>query len=168
MDAYIEGKIGPTVVYEIFYPIENSINLVQLDISICEGERIGISYTKELENPELYDKNNPIYSDICHPYSSVDGLDMTLSGKQKDYANNNKSLCEENCEYVGYDKEEKLVKCNCDIKDSSVMISDIKTDKDKLYNFMGIDKLANFDVMKCLNLFFDNKRISKNIGFFIF
>ena len=34
------------------------------------------------------------------------------------------------------------------------MISDIKTDKDKLYNFMGIDKLANFDVMKCVNLFF--------------
>ena len=39
----------------------------------------------ELENPELYDKNNPIYNDICHPYTSVDGLDMTLSGKQKDY-----------------------------------------------------------------------------------
>ena len=168
MDAYIEGKIGPTVVYEIFYPIENSINLVQLDISICEGERIGISYTKELENPELYDKNNPIYSDICHPYSSVDGLDMTLSGKQKDYANNNKSLCEENCEYVGYDKEEKLVKCNCDIKDSSVMISDIKTDKDKLYNFMGIDKLANFDVMKCYNLITQKQYLIHNIGFYTF
>ena len=39
--------------------------------------------------------------------------------------------------FNGYDKEEKLVKCNCDIKDSSVMISDIKTDKDKLYFFIS-------------------------------
>ena len=57
---------------------------------------------------------------------------MTLSSKQKDYANNNKSLCEENCEYIGYDKLNQLVQCNCDIKDSSTVISDIKIDKSKL------------------------------------
>ena len=168
MDTYIEGKTGPTVVYEIFYPFEDSENLVQLDLSICEGEKISISYSVELENPELYDKNNPIYSDICHPYTSVDGLDMTLSGKQKEYVNNNKSLCEENCEYIGYDILTKLVQCNCDIKDSSTMISDIKIDKSKLYNFMSIDKLANFDVLKCVNLIIQKEYLIANIGFFAF
>ena len=167
MDTYIEGKTGPTVVYELFYPLDSK-NLVQLDISICEGKQVEISYYMELENPELYDKNNPIYNDICHPYTSVDGLDMTLSGKQKDYANNNKSLCEENCEYTGYDKINKLVKCNCDIKDSTEMISDIKVDKSKLYDFMSIDKLANFDVLKCVNLVMKIENLIINIGFYSF
>ena len=167
MDAYIEGKMGPIVVYEVFYPLDSK-NLVQLDISICEGETIGISYYLELENPELYDKNNPIYNDICHPYTSVDGVDMTLSEKQKDYENNNKSLCEENCEYIGYDKLDKLVKCNCDIKDGSTVISDIKVDKSKLYDFMGIDKLANFDVLKCVNLIIQKEYLLGNIGFYTF
>ena len=168
MDADVEGKMGPTVVYELFYPLENGGKLDQLDISICEGEKISISYSLELENPELYDKNNPIYSDICHPYTSEDGLDMTLSSKQQDYANNNKSLCEENCEYIGYDKLDKLVKCNCDIKDGSTVISDIKVDKSKLYDFMGIDKLANFDVLKCVNLIIQKEYLLGNIGFYTF
>ena len=167
MDAYLEGKIGPTVVYEVFYPLDSG-SLSQLDISICEGEKISISYYKELENPELYDKNNPIYTDICHPYSSIDGLDMTLSSKQKDYANNNKSLCEEDCEYMGYDKLELLIKCNCDIKDSSTVISGIKVDKSKLYNFMSIDKLANFDVLKCINLVIKKEYLIANFGFYSF
>ena len=167
MDAYIEGKTGPTVVYEVFYPLDSE-HLSQLDISICEGEKISISYSMYLEEPELYDKNNPIYSDICHPYSSVDGVDMTLGEKQKDYANNNKSLCEENCEYMGYDKLEQLVKCNCDVKDGSTMISDIKVDKSKLYDFMSIDKLANFDVMKCANLIIKKEYLITNIGFYSF
>ena len=167
MDAYIEGKMGPIVVYEVFYPLDSK-NLVQLDISICEGETIGISYYLELENPELYDKNNPIYNDICHPYTSVDGVDMTLSGKQKDYQNNNKSLCEENCEYIGYDKLDKLVKCNCDVKDNSALISEIKIDKNKLYDFMNLDKIANFDVLKCVNLIIKIENLLINIGFYSF
>ena len=167
MDTYLDGKTGPTVVYELFSPSDLG-NLEQLDISICEGEKVSISYSMYLENPELYDKNNPIYSDICHPYTSEDGLDMTLSSKQQDYVNNNKSLCEENCEYTGYDKINQFVQCNCDIKDSSTMISDIKVDKSKLYDFMGIDKLANFDVLKCVNLIVQKEYLIGNIGFYAF
>jgi hypothetical protein len=167
MDTYLDGKTGPTVVYELFSPSVLG-NLEQLDISICEGEKVSISYSMYLENPELYDKNNPIYSDICHPYTSEDGLDMTLSSKQQDYVNNNKSLCEENCEYTGYDKINQFVQCNCDIKDSSTMISDIKVDKSKLYDFMGIDKLANFDVLKCVNLIVQKEYLIGNIGFYAF
>ena len=40
MDTYIEGKTGPTSLYEIFYPLENSENLVKLDLTPCEGEKI--------------------------------------------------------------------------------------------------------------------------------
>ena len=168
MDTYIEGKTGPTVVYELFYPLENSNYLVQLDISICEGEKINILYEYELDKPELYDKNNPIYSDICYPYTSVDGADMTLSGKQKEYTNNNKSLCEENCEFIGYDRISHIIDCSCDIKDSSTMISDIKIDKSKLYSFININKIANFDVLKCVNLIIKKEYLISNIGFYTF
>ena len=39
----------------------------------------------ELLDPELYDKNSPIYSDICFRHSIQDGADATLGNMQRDY-----------------------------------------------------------------------------------
>ena len=63
MDTYIEGKTGPTSLYEIFYPLYSNDKLVRLDLTPCEGQKISVIYNMELVNPELYDKNNPVYSD---------------------------------------------------------------------------------------------------------
>ena len=60
IDAYIEGKTGPVPLYEVYYPLFNSPTLFQLDLSICEGLQISMLYNMALENPELYDKDNPI------------------------------------------------------------------------------------------------------------
>ena len=34
IDAHVEGKFGPTVDYEVYYPF-NEKNLNQLDLTIC-------------------------------------------------------------------------------------------------------------------------------------
>ena len=85
MDTFTEGKTGPTSLYEIFYPFENSEKLIKLELTACEGEKINVLYSMELLDPELYDKNSPIYSDICFRYSIQDGADATLGNMQRDY-----------------------------------------------------------------------------------
>ena len=135
IDALIEGKTGPATFYEVFYPLFNSPTLHQLNLSICEGIKINLLYAMDLQNPELYDKNNPIYNDICSPYSSKDGVDMILSDVQREYIDNNKSLCEENCEFGGYNNENNQIECNCDIKESLPSLSTMTIDKDQLYKF---------------------------------
>ena len=41
IDAFVEGKTGPKVEYEVYYPFDsNQLNL--LDLSKCEGEEIFI------------------------------------------------------------------------------------------------------------------------------
>ena len=114
----------------------------------------------------IYDKNNPIYNDICSPYSSKDGVDMILKDLQQEYIDNNKSLCDEDCEFDGY--ENNQVECNCDIKGSMPPLSEIKIDKDKLYNFVNIKNIANFGVLRCINLFSIKERMIPNIGIYSF
>ena len=168
MDTFIEGKTGPTTLYEIFYHFENSSNLIKLGLTPCEGEIISILFAMELSDPQLYDKNSPFYSDICSRKSIKDGVDATLGEMQRDYANNNKSLCEANCEYSGYDEETTIFKCDSEIKETLPKISEIKNDKSKLYAFDEINKIANFDVLKCTNLITTKEGLIKNIGFYSF
>ena len=165
MDAYLEGKTGPMPIYEVYYPLFNSPTLFQLDLSICEGLKISMQYNIELEDPDLYDKNNPIYNDMCCPYSSKDGVDMVLSDVQRIYIDGNRSICEADCDYEYVDNK---VHCNCDIKDSLPPISEIKIDKDKLYKFANIKNIANFGVLKCINLLIVKDRMIYNIGIYAF
>ena len=168
IDAFVEGKTGPMSLYEVYYPLFNSPTLFQLDLSICEGMKINVLYTMELENPELYDKNNPIYNDICSPYSSKNGVDMVLRDVQQEYIDNNKSICDEGCQFGGYNHENNEVECNCDIKESMPPLSEISIDKDKLYKFANIKNVANFGVLKCINLFSIKNRMIHNIGIYSF
>ena len=168
MDTFIEGKTGPTTLYEIFYHFDNSPNLVKLQLTPCEGEKISILFMMELSDPVSYDKNSPFYTDICSRHSIKDRVDATLGQMQKDYSNNNKSLCEASCEYSGYDEENKIFKCDCEIKESLPKIAEIKDDKSKLYAFDEINKIANFDVLRCTNLITTKEGLIKNIGFYSF
>ena len=165
IDAYIEGKTGPVPLYEVYYPLFNSPTLFQLDLSICEGLQISMLYNMALENPELYDKDNPIYNDMCYPYSSKEGVDMILTDVQQEFKDNNKIICDEGCKFEYINNK---VECNCDIQTSFPPLSEIKIDKDKLYKFANIKNLANFGVLKCANLLTIKERMIANIGIYSF
>ena len=169
IDAFVEGKIGPKVEYEIYYHFD-TINLHQLDLSICEGKKIFIGYPINITKDELdlYNSNSSYYSDICYPYTNSKGTDVTLNDRQIEYINNNKSLCEENCKVSGYDEENGRLICSCEVKHSISMISQIKIDKDNLYNFIDLKQMVNFKVMKCIKLLFSIKGFKTNIGFYSF
>ena len=46
--------------------------------------KLNIFYSIELENPELYNKDNSLYNDICFYYTSNEGADMSLDDRQKE------------------------------------------------------------------------------------
>ena len=167
IDALIEGKQGPIALYEIYYPF-NNISLYQLDLSICEGIDITIGYQLNLteDNLEVYNKKSPYYNDICYPNENSKGFDITLEDRQQEFKNNNKSICEDDCDFKGYNKNISSIECSCKIKVNIPFVSQLTIDKSKLYKFMDIRKIANFNVLKCINLFFSIKIISVNVGFY--
>ena len=170
LDVEVEGKEGPKVEYEVYYPF-NKLNLNQLDLSICEGIKIIIGYHVNIsgQNLDLYNKNSDFYNDICYPYTSENGTDVTLEDRRKELSEKNKSICEEDCNFVGYDEITGILKCSCEVKLSISMISEIKIDnKNKLIHFMDITKISNFKVMKCIKLLFSKEGIITNIGFYSF
>ena len=169
IDAFVPGKTGPKVEYEIYYPL-NSINLNLLDLSMCEGIKINISYPIEFSEDELhlYNTSSPYYSDICYTYTNKKGTDVTLNDRLYEYISNNKSICEENCIFSGYDKDIGRVNCTCEIKFSISPISQIKVDKNKLYKYIDLRQMVNFKVMICFNLLFSIEGIITNIGFYSF
>ena len=170
IDAFIEGKIGPKVEYEIYYPF-NKKNLNQLDLSICEGTKISIGFKlnlSDVENLELYDKNSPYYNDICFSFTNSNGTDITLKDRRQEFSDNNRSLCEEDCNFIGYDTINNDIECSCNTKLNLPFISQISIDKNKLYKFMDIKQIINFNVMKCPILLFNNLSKNINIGFYLF
>ena len=95
-------------------------------------------------------------------------VDVTLEDRQKEFAENNRSLCEENCQFVGYDESTGSIECSCGVKITVSLISEIKVDKSKLYQFIDITQIMNFNVMKCIKLLFSKEGIITNIGFYSF
>ena len=168
-DIYIEGKEGPTVDYRVYYPLDDKSTLEPLDLTNCEGKAVFISFAINLTgDPDMYNRNSPYYNDLCISYSTNDKVDLTLEDRQNQYIENNKSLCEENCFFVGYDSATKVVECSCEVKYTLPLISEIKIDKNRLYKFMNIKKIANFDVLKCYKLISSKVGIIKNLGFYLF
>ena len=178
-DIYLPVKLGPTIEYKAYYPLDNPhrdpsrpIKLDPLDLTICEGKPMRISYLLNLSEGEyFYDKKSPYYTDLCASYDSDNGYDITMDDRKAQYTDGNNSLCEENCEFDGYEEigeNEKRVYCSCEIKFNFPMITEITIDKEKLYKFMDIKKIANFNVMKCYNLLLDLKKLRNNLGFYLF
>ena len=87
---------------------------------------------------------------------------------RRNYIFQNISLCEENCEYKGFDWETESIKCNCEQQMAS--LSEVKhlTQTVGFGNFNTKTKQGSIACMKCYKLVFDFKVWKKNSGnFFI-
>ena len=78
------------------------------------------------------------------------------------------SLCENNCQYYGYDESTKKVVCKCGIKYSKIVISEVDNDPNKLSNnFTNQTSSSNIGTMKCYYTLFTIDGISKNYESYI-
>ena len=148
VDAFVDGKIGPKTEYEVYCPYGRS-RLHQLDISICEGLDIiiDVPINITIDNIDKYDRNSGYYNNICYTYTNENGTDITLKDKQDEFIRYNRSVCNENCRLVGVDENNEWAECSCDLVFNIPFVSQITVDKDKLYKFINIKNIANFNIM---------------------
>ena len=157
------------VEYDVYYPFTSN-NFTKLNLTICKDIKIDISIPASIPINELdkYNKSSPLYNDICYTLTSESGTDKILKDRQDDFANNNLSVCEEDCEFTEYDYKIKKALCSCYTKIKLPYISEINFDKDKmLSNFKNIKNIGNFKMMKCMNLLYDINNIYKNSANYI-
>ena len=168
LDISEEGMKIPKIEYEVYYPLYND-NLIKLDLSICQYSLVTISIPVSINDDiNKYNISSDYYNDICSKTTSESGTDITLKDRKKDFIENNKSLCEEDCDLIDYDYETKKSKCSCLIKIELPLIDDIIFDKNKLLRrFVDIYNIANLNIMKCYKDVFDKKSLKINYGFFI-
>ena len=103
IDIKQEGMKIPKVEYEIF-DLNQDYILIQLDLSVCKGVKIIVSTTAELsDNIDKHNSSSGYYNDYCYTTTSKYGTDICLKDRRKEFIDNNMTLCEKNCELIGYD-----------------------------------------------------------------
>ena len=153
----------------------------QLDLSICNDEKIKINYalrndtaldTTKLKNfgdkgIDILNSSDPFFNDICYSYSSEGGSDMVLKDRISDVYQNF-SICDSGCEYESIDTDQMTVACSCSVSNDT----DSDDDDDSSLNLkdilLSLFQDSTFGVIKCYNLVFDISNKKNNIGFWLF
>ena len=168
IDIIQEGMKIPKIEFDVYYKL-NGINLEKLDLSICEDTKILFSIPIIIsENLDVLNSSSGYYNDICYITTSDNGTDIPLKDRQKEYIEGNKTVCQDDCDFVEYDGINQKALCSCKAKESSETFDLMNINKTKLYkNFIDIKNILNIKIMSCYNVLFDKKGIVKNIAFFL-
>ena len=171
IDVYQEGMQIPKVEFDVYYK-ENNNKLKKLNLTICENSNIYLSYPVNIsENPDIYNPKSGYYNDICYPATSNRGTDITLTDRQKEFVEENRTLCQDGCELEKYDNINRNSRCSCKgkaFKSIINSISDIKIDKMKLFeNFIDVNNIINIQIIKCYKILFSKEGIINNIAFYL-
>ena len=175
----VDIKRNDTISTQVEYQVFNPNTLEQLNLSFCENVKIDIytplnldpetyNLAKQLKDQgyDLFNSSDDFYNDICSTFNSENDTDIILNDRRKDFYNSNITLCEDNCQYDGFDIDSLKVKCHCGIKptvnsDTSKVKFSPNTILENFYNF---EKYANIKIVTCYNLVFNLSRLKKNYG----
>ena len=162
-EIHIKGIYIPIVQYSI-YDLETG---TKLDLNKASNIEIIIKVPAKINTTQDY-KHNPFhkyYYDPCIREESDDGFDLTIDTRIDEYAKNNYSLCEVNCEFISLDTESKIVTCKCKIKSEFKSLTEIISEKNLLNTYVKRKKrITNFFVLSCIKLLFEKNDIWKNYG----
>ena len=159
----------PKVDYDIYYPFNNDNNLTKLDLNLCKGTKIEISLPVKInDNIDKYNPKSGYYNDICYKTTSDSGTDISLKDRRNEFVENNMTLCEENCNLIGYNNINEKVKCSCEIKINISPNYDYKFNKKEFFkSFTDIKNIANISIIKCYKIVLTIKNLTNNYGFYI-
>ena len=163
IDSFIVGLKIPVIQYEVYHPENKS----KLDLTLCHNKiEINIPVIIDGNNLYKYEQDSKYYNDRCFINISETRKDIPLECRRKEFIKNNMSLCEPECDYIGYDYDTKNSKCECEIK-NEISIFNKKIDTERLYNkFTGLT-CSNIDIIKCYYLLYKKENLIYNIGFYI-
>ena len=164
-----EGFRIPKVEYDVYSKLFGK-NLTKLNITACEHSKILILISLKLneKNLDILNSSSGYFNDICYTATTEDGTDITLKDRKAEFIDKNKTVCQEDCLFSNYNKENLKVQCSCKIKESSKSIADMNIKKDKLLeNFKNIKSFLNFNFLICYKNLFNKEAIINNIGFYL-
>ena len=172
-----KGISNPLTFYSFYHPHSGE----KLDAeTICADDKITIKenlYALLDENNNFYelqtalaeqginifDKNDPFYTDICYDFDNPYEKDIPLNDRIKDLYPN-VSLCDEGCQYEGINLEDMSAECNCAFNDISN--NALIKDNEFLNSFAGeifdLINSSNILVLKCFKYMF--KHFERSIG----
>ena len=141
-------------------------NLVKLNLSHCENTKIDLSIpVKITESLDILNSSSGYYNDICYTTTSETGTDIPLKDRKDEFVKNNKTVCQENCEFTEYDYDIQKAKCSCKVKESSASSALMNINTTELFmNFMDVKNIANVVILRCYNVLFSKNGIKNNIG----
>ena len=166
IDYYVTGLLIPIIGYEIFHPITK----VKLNLSYCEESTINYTIPVEINENKLfqYDPNSEYYNDECNSYTTEKGTDILINDRKNEFINNNMSLCENLCQYIGYEKTNKKAICKCGIKYKEFILSEMYNETNLLANnFSNENSYSNLGSLACYKTLFTKDGIYNNIGSYI-
>ena len=161
-----DGLKIPIIEYNIYdlysgikFNLSNAINLeyeLQVPIELDEKEEY------------IYNPYSEYYSNPCVKAISKDGYDIIINDRIEEFIKNNYSLCEKNCEYLGYNFDLKTISCKCGIKSVFKNLTEIFLDNDLLFSNLKRKKtISNFYVFRCIKLLSEKNGVLKNAGSYI-
>ena len=166
IDLYQPGASTPIIGYEVYHPITK----MKLDLNKCNNSTINFNIPVSIDENNLfkYDPNNEYYKDECIPTASDSDTDILINDRHIEFNDNNLSLCENDCNYNGYEIESKLAQCECGIKSKQLVISELINQTNIFsYNFTNKEKSSNMITMKCYYTLFTKEGLKSNIGSYI-
>ena len=171
IDYFSPDSLIPIIGYEIYHPL----NKTKLDLKYCEDIliKLNIPVTIDEENLFKYDPNSEFYNDNCFSYTTENGTDIILNDRKQEFSDNKLSLCENNCNYTGYDEGSKQSSCDCNIKNKMDTISELLNKPIELSNQFesedstSISGSSNIVSIKCTKALFSKDGLKNNISSYI-
>jgi hypothetical protein len=162
-----EGMKIPKVEFDIYSNLSGNC-LEKLNLSICKNNEISLYIPVIIEDDSLdiYNSSSDYYNDICYPATSKSGTDIILNDRKNEFRNENRTLCQEDCEFVNYNYTSLKAQCLCKVKE--FLDFDININKTKLLeNFKNFKNISNIKIINCFRVLFSKLGIKGNIGFYI-
>ena len=157
-----EGIKIPIIEYDIFSKDGKKLNL-----DICKNDTIKYFIPVSINENESfkYDPKSNFYNNRCDKYTTENDTDMTIYERKNEYNINNLSLCEFNCTFKGYNKNNSKVECDCIINTG---INRLNMNQTELINKLKTTKsMLNMDVVQCIEILTSSEDLKSNPGFFL-
>ena len=167
IDVFKSDSKVPVIGYQVFHPVTKE----KLNITFCKDELINFNIPVSIDEQNLfkYDPNSDYYTKECDPQTSENGTDILLNDRQNEFNSNNLSLCENSCEFKGYEKETKKAICECEIKYQQILVSEIVNDNGIFYNnFSSNNASSKTFALNCYYTVFSKDGLVENIRSYIF
>jgi len=167
IDVIQEGMKIPKIEYDIYCKLYGT-NLIKLNLTVCENNKIDLSIpVKITEDIDKLNGKSGYYNDICY-IASDNGSDISLNDRKNEFMEGNKTICQDDCEFIKYDYINEKAICSCKPKKSPGSFIDMQINKTKLLeNFIDIQNIVNTKLLICYKELFSKSWIKTNIAFYI-